>query len=98
LSASRIVISISSISRPFSDRELDRGCIHIGFELVDRRRLGAHHRAQRGFHGGQGVFIDAVEFVLVADAGLGAASIGLSLRYWLQTRNVGDANRSELMA
>jgi len=31
-------------------------------------------------------------------AGLGAASIGLSLRYWLRTRNALTANRSELMA
>ncbi|WP_029919317.1 MATE family efflux transporter [Nevskia soli] len=31
-------------------------------------------------------------------AGLGAASIGLSLRYWLQTRHAAEANRSELMA
>jgi MATE family multidrug resistance protein len=31
-------------------------------------------------------------------AGLGAASIGLSLRYWLRTRNAATANRSELMA
>jgi len=31
-------------------------------------------------------------------AGLGAASVGLSLRYWLRTRNALAANRSELMA
>src|SRR5215472_2273179 len=69
-SASRIVISLSSISVS-SHRELDRGCVHVVVELVDRRGLRTHHRGQRVFHRRQRLAVDAVELVLAADAGVG---------------------------
>src|ERR1700692_3746591 len=71
--ASRIVISRScmSWSSLSSHRILDRGCVHVPVELVDRGRIRAHHRAQGRFHGLGGVFFDLVELVLAADAGVG---------------------------
>src|SRR6516162_2112679 len=71
-SASRIVISFSSITLLFqesSDRELDRGCVHVVVEFVDRGRFRAHDRPQRVLDHRRGFVVDAVELILIADAG-----------------------------
>src|SRR5271156_11265 len=64
LSASRIVISLSSMSL---HRKLDRGCVHVAVEFVGRRGLGAHHDFQRGFHRHNCLVVDGVQLGLVAD-------------------------------
>src|SRR6201994_101575 len=68
LSASRIVISLSSMSL---HRELDRYCVHVLVEFVDRRGVRAHHGFQRRFHRRCGLVLDAVELIRTADAGVG---------------------------
>src|SRR5580693_7744562 len=80
-SASRIVISLSSIISTSSDRELDRGCVHVVVEFIGRRGRRAHHLAQRCR---QRLVVDAVELVLTADSGVGKVAAESGHRVGLQ--------------
>src|SRR6201992_373806 len=82
-SASRIVISLSSMPL---HRELDRGCVHVAVEFVDRWEIGAPHGLQRCLHRGERIVVDVIQLGFAADARFGELRAELRHRVGVHRR------------
>src|SRR5882757_1338623 len=59
--ASRIVSSVSFMAT-YSDRERNRGGVHVSLQFLDGRGLGSQHGVERLLDGDERTFVDATEF------------------------------------